>query len=346
MAEIAAPVPIVTDSIAPPVTPPVAVPATPVPKATAPEDKGADALTPAFIAVRAVSFAALLAMIGAVAFRFFVLPRASNLDGSTHGHVTQRIARLAAVSSALFVLAAIVRLYLENRMMSGDAAMDVAHLRTMTMSTNWGAAWRAQVIAGVVALAAFVLARRMPVFGWLVAALACLVLAFATALGGHAGSSEHFRTLSLADDTVHILGASGWMGSLLWLVIAIGGTARTSAGGRASRVAALVNAFSPVALGFATLIAITGVVSAWLRIGELSALWSSSYGQVLIVKLVLLVLLAASGFHNWRRVRPAVGSRDEATARLRRSANLELTLGLLVVVATAILVATPTPLAP
>ncbi len=83
-------------------------------------------------------------------------------------------------------------------------------------------------------------------------------------------------------------------------------------------------------------------MSAWVRLGAVTALWNTTYGQVLLVKLALLAALAAIGFHNWRNVQPTLGT-DEATARLERSATLELFVGALVVVVTAILVATPTP---
>ena len=60
------------------------------------------------------------------------------------------------------------------------------------------------------------------------------------------------------------------------------------------------------------------------------------------MKLALLGVVAALGYHNWRRVQPALGT-DEATARLERSATMELVVGLLVIIVTAVLVATPTP---
>ncbi|MEO5817931.1 MAG: copper resistance protein CopC [Gemmatimonadaceae bacterium] len=323
--------------MAPTPEPVVVAPTTPSSVQTAPAaSKEPSALTPAFIIVRAISFAMLLSVIGAAAFRFVVLPRAG-LDYASMGEVASRTATYAVGASALLMLAALAKLYLETRMLSGNAAVDAEHLRTMTMSTSWGAAWRVQMLSAVAAFVGFVLARRRIAAGWWLAGLASLALALTSALGGHAESSEQLRTLAVADDGLHIFAAAGWLGSLLWLVIAAVGPGRS-----ASRVASLVHAFSPAALVFATIVALTGVVSAWLRLGALSALWTSGYGQVLLVKLALLAALAAVGFHNWRRVRPTLGT-NEASARLERSAKLELGVGLLIIVVTAILVATPTP---
>jgi copper transport protein len=322
----------------PPAPEPVVVaPTTPPPVQPASvEIKEPSALTPVFIIVRAISFVMLLAIIGAAAFKFVVLPRAG-LDYASTSNAAARTATFATGAAALFMLAALAKLYLETRMLSGNVAMDAEHLRTMTMSTSWGAAWRIQLLAAVSAFVGFVAAQRRLAVGWWLAGLAAVGLAFASALGGHAESAEQLRTLAIGDDALHILGAAGWLGSLLWVVVAAVGPGRS-----ASRVASLVHAFSPAALAFAAIVAITGVVSAWLRLGALSALWGSGYGQVLLVKLALIVLLTFVGFHNWRRVRPTLGT-NEASVRLERSAKLELGVGLLIILVTAVLVATPTP---
>ncbi|MEO8335926.1 MAG: copper resistance protein CopC [bacterium] len=296
------------------------------------------ALTPAFVIVRAISFAMLLSVIGAAAFKFVVLPRAVGLEASVADDISARTATFAVGASVLLILAGVAKLCLETRMMSGPAKMDAESLRTIAMTTSWGGAWRAQVFAAVAALIGFALARRRLTIGWMLAGLAALGLAFSSALGGHAQSVDQLRALAVADDALHMFGAAGWLGSLLWVVVAALGPSRS-----ATRVASLVHAFSPAALVFASIVALTGLVSAWLRLGALSALWSSGYGQVLLVKLALLVVLAFVGFHNWRRVRPTLGT-DAATGRLERSAKLELGVGLLIILVTAILVATPTPL--
>lgn len=77
-------------------------------------------------------------------------------------------------------------------------------------------------------------------------------------------------------------------------------------------------------------------------LGSISALWTSSYGQTLLVKTGLLVLTAGLGAYNWRMVRPALGS-SVASQRLLRSATIELIVGTLLLLATAVLVALPAP---
>ena len=74
-----------------------------------------------------------------------------------------------------------------------------------------------------------------------------------------------------------------------------------------------------------------------------ATLWTTAFGRTLLVKLALLGGVAGVGAYNWRRVRPALGRRGGA-ARLRTSAMVELGFATLVVMATAVLVATPTPM--
>jgi putative copper export protein len=89
-------------------------------------------------------------------------------------------------------------------------------------------------------------------------------------------------------------------------------------------------------------VAATGVVNALFHVTAPAQLWTTAYGQFLLAKLALLSVVAATGFYNWRRVRPLLG--DEAGAlRLRRSARVELLVGGAAILVTAILVALPTP---
>jgi putative copper export protein len=302
----------------------------------------AGALSPAFVLVRAVAFLALLATMGAAAFRWAVLPRARGLEQGVRDDIAARTASRAAWLTIVFLVAAATMLYLQNRMMSESAAMDVAQMQTMAMGTHWGAAWRLQLGAGALALIGLLVARRGISSGWMLAGLASLALALGVALGGHAGAAERLHTLSVLTDTFHVIGAAGWLGSLFWLV-AVGISMRSASGeGRRTRAALLVSAFSPAALAFATLLTITGVTNAWLRVGTLPALWSSAYGQVLLLKLAVLTGVAVTGLHNWKRVQPTLGT-DTATDRLSRSATIELAIGVVVIIVTAVLVAMPTP---
>ncbi|HEX9108349.1 MAG TPA: copper resistance protein CopC, partial [Longimicrobiales bacterium] len=306
------------------------------------EEDAFDASSPAYVAVRWLLFAALVAMVGAATFRLLVLgairrrPRAGG--GEIEPRVARRTASVGLVAAVIVVATALARLVAESYAMHGAAhAFDTDRIGMLIGSTVWGWGWLLQLGAGVLGVVAFALARRGAA-GWALAALAALLAAASPALSGHAAAAPRLAALAIAADTAHVLGAAGWLGSLLALVVAGIPAVR----GKSGAAAELVNAFSPTALSFAGLTVASGVFSAWLHVGSIAALGSSSYGRMLLVKLAVVALTAATGAYNWLRVRPALGS-DQATQRLRRSASLELVVGLGILLVTAILVGLPTP---
>ena len=144
-------------------------------------------------------------------------------------------------------------------------------------------------------------------------------------------------------DGLHVLGAGGWLGSLLAvLAVGIPVAMRLGREERGPAVAVLVQAFSPAALGFAALVTATGVLSAVFHLGSFADLWQSTYGRTLLLKIGVLSLVFGTGAYNWLRVKPALGD-DEGPRRLRRSAGFEVTVGAAVLLVTAVLVATPPP---
>ncbi|MEX2111005.1 MAG: copper resistance protein CopC [Gemmatimonadaceae bacterium] len=298
-----------------------------------------DLQTPFQILLRALSFIALIAVIGAVTFRGAVVPRIRDLNAEVRTALLDRCALVGAISALVLLFLAPVRFQFQAILMA-DHLMD-DRMQTLMMQTRWGTAWILATAGASVALAGFIIARLRYNLGWLVASAGSVALAFSPALSGHAGASPRLAMFAIAVDAVHIIGAAGWLGSLLYVVVAGLPTFGIRENG-ALNVAKLVNAFSPTALGFAGLVVVSGVLSAWLRLGTLSALWMSPYGRVLLLKLFVLSGVIATGAYNWRRMRPTLGV-EAATAKFQWSSRLELSIGLAVIVITAILVATPTP---
>ena len=103
----------------------------------------------------------------------------------------------------------------------------------------------------------------------------------------------------------------------------------------------LVNAFSPVALASAGVATTTGLFAAWIHVGAIPNLWGTRYGITLLIKLTVLGAVALTGFYNWRFVKPRLGT-EEASAHLERSARIEVGVAIIVLLVTAVLVATPT----
>jgi copper transport protein len=139
----------------------------------------------------------------------------------------------------------------------------------------------------------------------------------------------------IAVDWLHILGATAWVGGLVSLVIvwpALRG--RAGEGGLRS----LTARFARFALLASLVVVLSGVLQASLEVGSWSALIDSTYGQLVLLKVALLVgMLALAAVNEWRARRSPAGS-------WRRGIQAELALGVTVLAVAAVLSGTaPTP---
>jgi copper transport protein len=295
--------------------------------------------------LRWFALASVVAAIGAVAFRATVLTRIRLHTPAEYAErVHQRSAVLGAAAAAVFLTATLARLFVQYFDLHGDAApLEVHILRGMVFESAWGSAWLLQVGVGALALLSFVLARRLWSWLWIAAGAAAVGLALSLALAGHAVTTGDSPAVAVSAHVIHTVAASGWLGGLLCLaLVGLPVAARLEREDRWVTAAAVVNAFSPVALFFAALAVGAGSFLAWTHIGTVAALFTTDYGRLLLVKLALLTLTLATGAYNWRRVRPSLRG-SMGAARLKRSAGVELAVAAAVLGATAVLVATPPP---
>ncbi len=156
----------------------------------------------------------------------------------------------------------------------------------------------------------------------LVAPVAVLAAALLP-LASHAAAVQPSAGAIFAD-AVHVLSAAMWAGGILALA-----TLNPPEGWRGPEARALLDRFGGVALIAFAITALTGVLRASDQLHDLSGLWTTAYGEVLALKAagvgIMLVLSAVA----WRRGLPL--------------ARAEAALALLVIAATALLAAFPTP---
>lgn len=308
--------------------------------------------SPAYVAVRWLTFAALLVAIGAVGFRWIVLGtlgRSSMAADALVAPAAERAATIGRGALVFLILAAGARLLTQLSVIAPPGAVapggdgNGGLLRALLFNTAWGWGWLIQVIAAIAGVLAFNAALRSPRRGWLFAAGIAVLLAITPALSGHAVAATRLPGIAVAADWTHMIAVSAWLGTLLF-VIGVGIPeairADTSTAGRA--IGDMVRIFSPAALVLAGIAAGTGVVSAVFQLSALSDLWASAYGRTLLVKLGVVALVAAAGAYNWLRIKPRLSDAADAS-RLRASGALELAAAAIVLLITAILVATPTP---
>lgn len=304
--------------------------------------------SPAYVAIRALLFLALVTLLGAVALRLVVLPivaqRWPREADELRGGIARGAALVGLIAAAALLVAALARLWAQSASLFGVAgALDPGRVGQALTLQPWAAGWWLQAAAATLALLGFALARRGRVSGWALAAGAAVVAAVTPALSGHAVALSGLSWLAVPADAIHVMAAGGWLGSLFVLVVVGLPTAlRLDQGRRGPAAAALVHAFSPTALAFTATLLTTGLISAWLHLGDIPALWTTPYGRTLLLKLAIFSAVAVVGAYNFLRVRPALGE-ERGARRLRRSGTVELILALGVIVVTAVLVAVPPP---
>lgn len=315
---------------------------------TFPDAGGFDAGSPLYVVIRWLQFASILVLTGAIAFRLFVLGflrKKQRPDSPMLRAASQRVARIGFYAALVLAAVAVMRLLAQSYAMHAPGSgFAPALMLSMIGRTTWGWGWLLQVLATVGAIVGFSTARRDPNQrrGWRLATVSAVLGAFAPALSGHAASAPMLWPLAILADGLHIIGASGWLGSLLFLLAAgIPAAMQLEKDDRGQAVADLVNAFSPTALAFAGLTASAGVFAAWLHLGAIPALWQTQYGKTLLVKLAILGIVTATGAYNFLYVKPRLGKLD-GVRHIRRSATIEISIAVLVLLVTAVLVATPT----
>jgi len=286
---------------------------------------------------RAASFAGILLIIGVVVFNLLVLARSDRLGSELVWHMEARAATVGVGAGILTLAAAFARVFLETRMMNVMPGMEAMSMSTMLLHTLWGFGMQLQIVAAFLAVIAFSIAIPRVRFAWLIASLAAFGLAFAPALAGHAGASARFQAAMIFTDFLHVVGAASWLGNLACvMLVGVPIIVRAEGEDRWQRVSALVNTFSPIALASATIVVLSGVIAAAVHLEKLPALWSTTYGRVLLLKVAVVLVTVTIGAYNFRRVQPQL-VREEGARRLRRSAAVELTTAALVVLITGFL---------
>lgn len=198
-------------------------------------------------------------------------------------------------------------------------------------------------VVGFAALTAALLALRSR----LAVAPGLLALG-AVAMSGHANAASP-RQLAVLNDWAHLAATAVWAGGIGFLVLLWAPAIRL--GGRPVRLALarhVLPRFGRLALPAFAVVLATGVISAILELGSVSALYDTAYGRVLIVKVAFVAALAAASFVHVFRLRPRGVSEDPAASERaeRRHWGLvrgEPLLALGAVASVAVLVAFPLP---
>ena len=211
------------------------------------------------------------------------------------------------------------------------------------LDTSIGIAWVIRA-AGLAATAVILLttASRSRAWWWrAILALGLVVVGTASAYGGH-GASGRWHYLGVLITMLHVSAMAVWLGGLALLVLSFGAIERDGA-----------ERFSTIALFAVAGIVVTGTIQGVRQVGSIDGLTGTSYGKLLIWKLVAvaLVLAVASVARASAHGRLSLSTAPSGAAsvgaagvgfdraRLRRATGIELVLAVSVVIVTSLLMA-------
>ncbi len=165
-----------------------------------------------------------------------------------------------------------------------------------------------------------------------------------SSLVGHPAMSETHVTIRVALDFFHTFGASIWLGGLYCLYHYLGNFAYSKEPITASAFPT-VERFSHFAMASTGTIMVSGLVQIYLVNDSLFILWSSEYGKLAFLKLLLfctaLLAAAVNQFKHMAKWKP--GNEPHFARRIRREVRIEMLIIVGILIITSFLTRTNLP---
>lgn len=279
------------------------------------------------IAIRFALFAVLMVLAGLPAFSLYALRRQER-----SGPVLP-LAGIATVLSLIGLLLSALGMVALVAAMMGTALwpVDWEMLSGVVQQSAIGTAWIVRMAALAIALLTSVTLRRFPLLSRITLVASAAIAIISLVWTGHAGATEGaLGTLHQLSDAIHMLAAALWIGALAGFCLLLFPT-RSMASQQIPIAARALDQFARLGTLAVSLIVLTGLINGVILLSPhgLSALVTSFYGQLLLIKLALFALmLALAAANRWRltpALRLAAGDHtpEAALSHLRRSLALE-----------------------
>jgi copper transport protein len=327
------------------------------------------------ISIRWLNYLGMAGLVGGVIFQLFLWrPTASLRRAKLNAAITnadeqvdQRIHALLGWSLGVLLLGWLAFLVYQASTASSSAPWQILQnnaLPTLLLKSRFGLLWVIRLVLICLAATLWLKGARLlearaasedgampPSFyqqdsGWLWLLLGVGMM-LTTSLNAHAAAYPP-SWLLVPSDVLHLVGMSAWIGGLVALVLALAVTWRflpAGTGDRTRWLAIIMPRFSLIATISLLLLVITGTVQTIFLLGSFVAFVSNGYGQTLLLKLGVFVLLLALGAYHLLRVSPKMrhfarstdeqaGASSLGAGRLQRmfqcSLRLEMALAIII----------------
>jgi copper resistance protein D len=298
------------------------------------------------VAARGVHFASTASVAGVALFQCLIAEPAFRMAGAapaTMQAYREKLRTILLIGLALAVLSGAAWLIaLAMRIGDQDLAAVVSKgtVWLLLTETQFGHAWLARLVVAALLMGLSLRQKQSVAAGrWWegLSAISAACLMGSLAWAGHAGATPGAEgDIHLVADILHLVASGAWLGGFLplWLLfrLAIGQADQSFA----SAVQLATHRFSTLGvLTVGTLLA-TGLVNTWVLVGSLSALFETTYGRLLLLKIALFVAMVGIAGVNRFRLRPRLPRRDSLRG-LARNVLVEVGLGLAVIAIVSVL---------
>ena len=306
-----------------------------------PDESSASSVRGALSAVQAIGYLGLFLAAGLVVFAGWLLPALPRLDV-----LRRRLRRVARGAASVAALAGLVQLPLSGAYQQGLGFAGVLE------ASAWSGAGGRDLLALAVLVGGLAMAvtplGAVPLAGRArnVATAGAVLAIVSPSVVGHSRAYAP-QLLVVATDVLHVAVGAVWLGGLAGLALSLPALA-----GRSRAAAETLARFSGLAAGLLTLLVASGSLLAWRIIGSWDDLFGTTYGRLLIVKVMIAALAVAIAAWNRFALLPRIiGAADrperlDAASEIRRAVAAEASVLVGVLLVTGFLVNQPPRQAP
>ena len=212
------------------------------------------------------------------------------------------------------------------------AQVDSSSVSMLVFETSIGLAWRVRLVALSLFIAvALAVKPASRAYGPALSVLSAVALA-TLSWNGHGAMTEGTAgDVHLISDIAHLLAAGVWLGALVSLSYLLFRPRRTMTSEHIEVSHRALASFAFVGTAVVTALVLTGLINSWFLIGSqgVAAIFESLYGQLLVAKLLLFLLMLGLAALNRYRMTPALeaaiaqGEHNKAVTALHMSLAVE-----------------------
>lgn len=316
--------------------------------------------------LRWLNYVATAGIVGALTLFYFVLSAVKNqpnpIAKARQQRLRQNMLGWAAICAHIAFLAGCGLFAWQMTLVQASSSSTTGWLSQgfALVASHWGNLWlvrQALLLLLGLGLWGFVYAGAESIVTWFHLAISGRVidLLIVQALAGHALGSGQNELLALSNATIHLLASGIWIGSIIALVVVAMPALRKGFKDAPDWQPIRWKSFSLLAALSVCLLLITGLYSMARSVASPDALLTTAYGQLLLGKIGVVLLVGFCGLINAILVHPArilplmrrLGVTPNwvplPVGKLPRLLVIEFTLGVLVFGVTGFLTSLPPP---